>query len=494
MRPRLLWLAAALAACGCVETGRPGEASRPPRAVAATTRPAGELKILSGGNVAGVLREAVAGFRSRTGAAVRYESGSSGATLAAVMAGRDADLYVAADLRHIRAAERENVVAAKVPVAALRLAILVAKGNPKGIRGLKDLQRKGLRVYTESPQGCQVGTATADLLAANGVRIAGPPAAEGKRPSLRSAPRLIRAGLLDAAIVWDSTAGRLAGQVDVVGIPPARNVSVNIVAIRLRSSPNPALAEQFMGFLRSPMVRAVWARHGFRTPPVAGASATGPTSREARSAQRMIRASESTLAPVYAPLAEHLVKELRLAGRTGVGIDLGSGPGTLIVELCRRTKLHWINADINPCFFGYFLKLAGQHGVADRVSAVLADAQAMPFRDGYADVVVSRGCYHFWPDRKKGFAEVYRVLKPGGVAYVGRGFSANLPVETARRIRARQGRPMRYDRQKEADALGRLMAELGIRQFRVHLPKPRGGEDVHYGLWVEFHKPPAAAK
>ncbi len=210
-----------------------------------------------------------------------------------------------------------------------------------------------------------------------------------------------------------------------------------------------------------------------------------------RSAEGMIRASEGALAPVYAPLAEQIVQDFDLAGREGVGIDLGSGPGTLIVELCRRTKLHWINADINPHFFGYFLGLAERRGVAHRVSAVFADAQELPFRDDYADVIVSRGSYHFWADRKKGFAEIHRVLKPGGVAYVGRGFPASLPAATARAIRARQGRRRRYDAEKEAASLRTMLKELGIRGFRVHVPRPPGAEDVSYGVWVEFHKPPA---
>ena len=153
----------------------------------------------------------------------------------------------------------------------------------------------------------------------------------------------------------------------------------------------------------------------------------------------MIRASETTLAPVYGPLAEQIAAGFQLADKSGIGIDVGSGPGTLILELCRRTQLHWINADINPHFFGYFYEEAQRRGVGHRVSAVLADAQALPFRDDYADVIVSRGSFHIWPDKSRAFGEIYRVLKPGAVAYIGRGFSRNLSVETARKIRGRQG-------------------------------------------------------
>jgi len=216
--------------------------------------------------------------------------------------------------------------------------------------------------------------------------------------------------------------------------------------------------------------------------------APGASDRQ-QGAERMVRASRGTLAPVYAPLAEQIARDFNLADKQGIGIDVGSGPGTLVVELCKRTKLHWINADINPHFFPHFLRLAEVHGLGGRVSAIQADAKALPFRDDYADVIVSRGSSHFWGDRKKGFSEIYRVLKPGGVAYIGRGFPRDLPLETARRIRGKQGRGLKYDRDKEAGALRGIMDQLGVREYRIEIPKPAGGADVNYGVWVEFRKP-----
>jgi len=216
---------------------------------------------------------------------------------------------------------------------------------------------------------------------------------------------------------------------------------------------------------------------------------------KAQAARRVVAASRGLLAPVYAPLAEQIVRDFHLADAHGVGIDVGSGPGTLIIELCQRTKMHWINADINPEVFPAFFSLAEKAGVSGRVSAIRADARYLPFRDDYADVIVSRGSFPFWGDaeaKKRGFAEIYRVLKPGGVAYIGRGFSRDLPVETARAIRAKQGKKMQYDRQKAADELRGFMKDLGIRDFRVEVPQPPGADGLNYGVWVEFHKPKSA--
>jgi len=211
-----------------------------------------------------------------------------------------------------------------------------------------------------------------------------------------------------------------------------------------------------------------------------------------RAALGMIRASETTLAPVYAPLAEQIAREFDLRDKKGIGIDLGSGPGTLIIELCKRTKLYWINADINPHFFPYFFEAARAAGFGNRVGAVFADAQALPFRDDYADVIVSRGSFHFWEDKTRAFGEIFRVLKPGGIAFIGRGFPDNLPLATARKIREAQGRkgpPMNYDRAEMAAQLRGSLKRAGIRNFRIRIPKPPGAGDINYGIWVEFRKP-----
>jgi len=207
-----------------------------------------------------------------------------------------------------------------------------------------------------------------------------------------------------------------------------------------------------------------------------------------QNAPGMVRTSRKTLAPVYAPLAEQIVADFNLGEKEGIGIDLGSGPGTLIVELCKRTRMHWINADINPNYFVNFYRQAEEHGVGHQVSAIFADAHSLPFRDNYADIIVSRGSYHFWEDKVRAFSEIYRVLKPGAVAYIGRGFSRNLPVETAKKIRAKQGKKMKYDVDKKANELYNIMNTLRIKDYRIDIPQPPGSEKINYGIWVEFRK------
>lgn len=200
----------------------------------------------------------------------------------------------------------------------------------------------------------------------------------------------------------------------------------------------------------------------------------------------------SVLAPVYGPLAEKIVCKFGLSTKEGIGIDLGSGAGDLIIELCRRTeRIHWINADINSTVFPDFIKMAKQAGFAKRVSAIRADAVELPFRDRYADIIVSRGSFQFWGDLQKAFSEIYRVLKPGGVAYIGRGFSDNLPAEIAeevRRLQRKRGFEPVYDVAATAMQLQNAVESLAIQSYEIQIPRTQSDEYINYGLWLEFRK------
>jgi SAM-dependent methyltransferase len=208
-------------------------------------------------------------------------------------------------------------------------------------------------------------------------------------------------------------------------------------------------------------------------------------------AEKFNQHAKGSLAPAYPYLADYLVDRYQLSEKPGIGIDLGSGPGDVIIELARRSRaMYWIDADINPHHFQYLFRDVDSLGLAHRVGAIFADAQQLPFRDGYADLVISRGSFQFWGNTESAFAEILRVLKPGGCAFVGRGLTPNTPLEVARAVRGRQGGGPRYDLDQTEAQFRQLMSGLSIETYEIIRPQPSA--DVNYGIWVSFAKPSGA--
>lgn len=53
------------------------------------------------------------------------------------------------------------------------------------------------------------------------------------------------------------------------------------------------------------------------------------------------------------------------------------------------------------------------------VEVRLGDALELPVDDGSVDVVISNGVINLVPDKEKAYAEIFRVLKPGGRLQLG---------------------------------------------------------------------------
>ncbi|MGC9318478.1 MAG: class I SAM-dependent methyltransferase [Armatimonadota bacterium] len=171
----------------------------------------------------------------------------------------------------------------------------------------------------------------------------------------------------------------------------------------------------------------------------------------------------TSFAPIYPALAQQIVDDFGIT--EGICVDVGGGSGALSFALAKQTDMTFYVLDIDPWAVRLCNYLAMQKNIMDRVRAVQGDAQDMPFRDDYADLVVSRGSIFFWPDQLAGVTECYRILKPGGVAYVGGGFSRILdpairePLARAKQqslVEHREGgwRPMEQDLVERAKAAG----------------------------------------
>jgi SAM-dependent methyltransferase len=107
-----------------------------------------------------------------------------------------------------------------------------------------------------------------------------------------------------------------------------------------------------------------------------------------------------------------------LAPRAHV-VEIGSGPGRLAVTLAEAApEIRVTGVDVAPDMVERATTLAARSGVADRVRFLVGDAASLPFPYATFDLAVSTFSAHHWPDPAKGLTEIYRVLRPGGMARI----------------------------------------------------------------------------
>jgi arsenite methyltransferase len=96
-------------------------------------------------------------------------------------------------------------------------------------------------------------------------------------------------------------------------------------------------------------------------------------------------------------------------------LDLGSGAGTdsLIAAQMVAPTGRVTGIDMTPAMLSKARAAATQMG-ATNVEFVESEAEQLPFADGSFDVVVSNGVIDLIPDKDAVFAELFRVLVPGG--------------------------------------------------------------------------------
>lgn len=195
-----------------------------------------------------------------------------------VLTGRP-DVYTAVSEEAMQTLIRKGLAREGEPFVYLRnrLGIMVAAGNPKGVRGVEDLGREDVRISQPDPAGEHIALFIEQMYRLAGgedlVRAVLRDKAEAGKTLWttvhhRQTPQRILEGRADAGPVWWTEIQR-AGSLGLglEGVDPGpgldRREAIAYYATGLKGSPNPEHASRFLKFLRSAAAREVFQRHGF---------------------------------------------------------------------------------------------------------------------------------------------------------------------------------------------------------------------------------------
>jgi ubiquinone/menaquinone biosynthesis C-methylase UbiE len=95
-------------------------------------------------------------------------------------------------------------------------------------------------------------------------------------------------------------------------------------------------------------------------------------------------------------------------------LELGCGPGDLWLRNIDRIPVSW---QITLSDFSPGMVNQARHTLQEqsrRFSFQVIDAQSIPFKDEFFNIVIANHCLYHVPDLRKAISEIFRVLKNGG--------------------------------------------------------------------------------
>jgi len=119
--------------------------------------------------------------------------------------------------------------------------------------------------------------------------------------------------------------------------------------------------------------------------------------------------------PQFRAIRRIIIHELKRHHPQGTLVDVGCGPGYLLVDMVRAfNNLKFVGVDISSKMVEKAIGNITNKGFIEQVSFRVGDIQGLPFESDSLDFVVSTLSLHHWLHPTQGFEEILRVLKPGG--------------------------------------------------------------------------------
>lgn len=135
--------------------------------------------------------------------------------------------------------------------------------------------------------------------------------------------------------------------------------------------------------------------------------------------QQFDRIAREVFAPAYVSIAEQIKEKTGIT--QGICLDVGSGAGYLDIALAGMTDMVFFLLDQSREMLDIAKRNIVESHLEKRLFTLYADVHNIPLDGESVDLVISRGSVFFWENKARAFGEIYRVLMPGGRAYIGGG-------------------------------------------------------------------------
>jgi molybdate transport system substrate-binding protein len=243
--------ALALGACGGDDGSGGGSGGQSPS----------EIKVFAAASLTAAFNELGPQFSAANGGTrVTFNFAGSQALATQIQQGAPADVFASADLNNMD--KVKDLVGTPQNFASNLLAIVVEKGNPRGIKTLDDLASSDVKVVLAAEE-VPAGRYAKQILDQAGVKVT----PVSQEDNVKGVATKVSLGEADAGIVYvtDVTAG--GDKVEGVDIPKEQNVTATYPIATVKASKAQDKAQAFMDLVLSDQGQQVLAKYGFLAPP-----------------------------------------------------------------------------------------------------------------------------------------------------------------------------------------------------------------------------------
>lgn len=212
-------------------------------------------------------------FERETGVKVEVIYGGSGYILSQMLLSKTGDIYFPGSSDFMEVAKEKKVVLPETErrVAYLVPAINVQRGNPKGIKTLKDLTRPGVRVAIANPENVCIGLYAVEIVEKNlndSEKDMFRKNLVNYTTSCEKTATAISLKMVDAVIGWSVFEHWSPDKIETVPFKTSEISRIGYLPVAVsRFTRNKKRSLEFINFLLSPKAKKVFKRHRYFVTP-----------------------------------------------------------------------------------------------------------------------------------------------------------------------------------------------------------------------------------
>ena len=196
---------------------------------------------------------------------------------------------------------------------------------------------------------------------------------------------------------------------------------------------------------------------------------------------RVLKEVNALWSKIYPYLAVQVMKHY--GRKDGEVLELGPFSGGISMELAGDYPgLNLTIAAQEESVADYLRKEIEEAGLKRKVEVRWSELDPLGFAEGLFDLVIFRGAYFFLDEEGRMLREIYRVLKEGGLAFIGGGYGKETPQALIDEI-ADESRDLndRLGRKRVTEEVVKNMVNAA--GLTIHAEVEKEG-----GLWVVISK------